>query len=67
LQHEALRAQGYAREELVVELGAAFLCAELGITPEARHDHAHDLGHWLTLLKEDKRAIFSAAACAARR
>ncbi len=57
---------GYAREELVAELGAAFLCAELGITPEIRQDHADYLGHWLTVLKEDKRAIFSAAAHAQR-
>jgi antirestriction protein ArdC len=57
---------GYAREELVAELGAAFLCADLGITPEVREDHAAYLGHWLTVLKEDKRAIFSAAAHAQR-
>ena len=57
---------GYAREELVAELGAAFLCAEIGITPEVREDHAAYLGHWLTVLKEDKRAIFSAAAHAQR-
>ena len=38
---------GYAREELVAELGAAFLCADLGITPEIRDDHAAYLGHWL--------------------
>ena len=57
---------GYAREELVAELGAAFLCAELGITPEVREDHAAYLAHWLTVLKEDKRAIFSAAAHAQR-
>lgn len=57
---------GYAREELVAELGAAFLCAELGITPEVREDHAAYLGHWLTVLKEDKRAIFSAPAHAQR-
>ncbi len=57
---------GYAREELVAELGAAFLCAELGITPEIRDDHAAYLGHWLKVLKEDKRAIFSAAAHAQR-
>jgi antirestriction protein ArdC len=58
--------QGYAREELVAELGAAFLCADLGITPEIREDHAAYLGHWLNVLKEDKRAIFSAAAHAQR-
>jgi antirestriction protein ArdC len=57
---------GYAREELVAELGAAFLCADLGITPEIRDDHAAYLGHWLSVLKEDKRAIFSAAAHAQR-
>jgi antirestriction protein ArdC len=57
---------GYAREELVAELGAAFLCAELGITPETREDHADYIGHWLGVLKEDKRAIFSAAAHAQR-
>jgi hypothetical protein len=39
---------GYAREELVAELGAAFLCADTGITPEIREDHAAYLGHWLT-------------------
>jgi len=57
---------GYAREELVAELGAAFLCADLGITPEIREDHAAYLGHWLEVLREDKRAIFSAAAHAQR-
>lgn len=57
---------GYAREELVAELGAAFLCADLGITPEIRDDHAAYLDNWLTVLKEDKRAIFSAAAHAQR-
>lgn len=57
---------GYAREELVAELAAAFLCADLGITPEIREDHAAYMGHWLAVLKEDKRAIFSAAAHAQR-
>ncbi|HZW80110.1 MAG TPA: zincin-like metallopeptidase domain-containing protein, partial [Candidatus Deferrimicrobiaceae bacterium] len=47
--------------------GAAFLCADLGITPEIRDDHAAHLGHWLQVPKEDKRAIFSAAAHATRR
>lgn len=56
----------YAREELVAELGAAFLCADLGITPEPRDDHAAYLANWLQVLKEDKRAIFSAAAHAQR-
>ena len=54
--------EGYAREELVAEMGAAFLCAELVITPEIRADHAAYIAHWLKALKNDKRAIFSAAA-----
>ncbi|WP_050385873.1 ArdC family protein [Bradyrhizobium pachyrhizi] len=52
----------YAMEELVAELGAAFLCAELGIAVEPRADHAQYLAHWLNVLKADKRAIFTAAS-----
>ncbi len=40
---------GYAAEELVAELGAAFLCADLGITPEPRDDHASYIASWLDL------------------
>lgn len=58
--------EGYAREELVAELGAAFLCADLGIALEDRADHAAYIGSWLKVLKNDKRAIFSAAAHAQR-
>lgn len=54
----------YAREELVAEIGAAFLCADLGIALEPRPDHAAYLASWLTVLKSDKRAIFAAAAMA---
>jgi antirestriction protein ArdC len=39
--------EAYAMEELIAELGAAFLCAELGITSEPRADHAQYLDHWL--------------------
>jgi len=52
----------YAMEELVAELGAAFLCSELGITAEPRADHAQYLASWLEVLKADKRAIFTAAS-----
>jgi antirestriction protein ArdC len=58
--------QAYAFEELVAELGAAFLCALLGVTPEVREDHAAYLSHWLQVLKQDKRAIFTAATHAQR-
>lgn len=57
---------GYATEELVAELGAAFLCADLGITPEVRDDHAAYLSHWLDALRADSKAIFVAAAHAER-
>ncbi len=57
---------GYATEELVAELGAAFLCADLGITPEVREDHAAYLASWLEALKADSKAIFMAAARAER-
>lgn len=58
--------EGYAMEELVAEMGAAFLCADLGLSPEPREEHAAYLDHWLKVLKADKRAIFSAAAHAQR-
>jgi len=58
--------EAYAAEELVAELGAAFLCVALGITPEPRADHASYLAHWLKVLKADKRAIFTAAGHAQR-
>lgn len=58
--------EGYAREELVAELGAAFLSADLGITPEVRPDHAAYIATWLTVLKNDKRFIFTAASHAQR-
>jgi antirestriction protein ArdC len=50
----------------VAELGSAFLCAELGIAPEVRDDHAAYLASWLAVLKQDKRAIFTAASQAQR-
>ncbi len=54
----------YALEELVAELGAAFLCAELGITAEQRH--AGYINSFLKLLKGDNKAIFKAAAAASK-
>ena len=52
----------YAAEELVAELGAAMLCGSLGISPEPRADHAKYLNNWIERLKNDPRAIFTAAA-----
>lgn len=52
----------YAMEELVAELGAAFLCADLGIANAPRPDHAAYIADWLEVLRGDKRAIFTAAS-----
>lgn len=54
----------YAREELVAEMGSAFLCAALGIVPTVRH--ADYIGAWLAVLREDNRAVFRAASLASR-
>ena len=58
--------EGYAIEELVAELGSAFLSADLGLTPEPRADHAAYIASWLKVLRNDKRAIFTAASHAQR-
>jgi antirestriction protein ArdC len=58
--------EGYAQEELVAELGAAFLCADLELTPEIREDHAGYIASWLAVLRNDKRFLFQAAAHAQR-
>jgi antirestriction protein ArdC len=58
--------EGYAMEELVAELGSAFLSADLELTPEVREDHAAYLASWIKVLKDDKRAIFTAASHAQR-
>ena len=52
----------YAKEELVAELGSAFLCADLGITSSPREDHASYINSWIKVLKDDDKAIFSAAS-----
>lgn len=53
-----------AAEELVAEIGAAFLCADLWVTNEPRPDHAAYVAHWLQWLKNDPRAIFTASRLA---
>lgn len=56
--------RSYAGEELVAELGAAFLCSKLEIEGELRH--AAYIASWLELLKDDSRAIFTAASAASK-
>jgi len=58
------KSEAYAMEELVAEIGAAFLCADVGLSAQPRPDHSHYLAHWLAVLKQDNRAIFKAASAA---
>jgi antirestriction protein ArdC len=58
--------EGYAIEELVAELGAAFLCADLDLTLEPPEEHAAYIANWPDVLKADNRAIFTAASHAQR-
>lgn len=55
----------YAMEELVAELGAAFLCAETGVDGKAEF-HANYVESWLRVLRNDKRAIVTAASAACK-
>lgn len=60
------KTQAYAAEELIAELGSAFLCAELGLEAEPHPTHASYLASWLKLLRSDPKAIFTAASAASR-
>ena len=54
--------ESYAIEELIAELGAAFIAGQLGLPSEPRTDHAPYIASWLKVLKSDNRAIFTAAS-----
>jgi antirestriction protein ArdC len=58
--------EGYAQEELVAELGASFLCADLELATEPREENASYIANWLEVLKNDTRFVFGAAAHAQR-
>jgi antirestriction protein ArdC len=51
----------YAFEELIAELGAAFLCSAFAIVNAPRPDHAAYISSWLDILGRDRKAIFAAA------
>ena len=59
-----LKLEDAAAEELVAEIGSAFLCSDLGLASIPRPDHAAYVSHWLKLLKNDTRAIFAASRLA---
>lgn len=48
----------YSFEELVAEMGSAFLCAQLEVSGDVNHEGY--VGHWLDILRADKRALFRA-------
>ena len=54
--------KAYAFEELVAEIGAGMMCAELGLANEVHDSHASYVDHWLRILRADKTAIIHAAA-----
>ena len=54
--------KAYCFEEACAEIGAAFLCARLGIAIEPHPDHARYIHHWLKVMQAEPRAIFAAAA-----
>jgi antirestriction protein ArdC len=56
--------RNYAAEELIAELGAAFLCAEFGFDGDVRN--AGYIGNWIELLRADKRAFFTACSQASK-
>jgi len=64
LTNDRFGSAGYAFEELVAEIGAAFVCARLGIAADHINDHASYVGHWLAAMRADKKLIFKAAALA---
>lgn len=56
------RSRSYAAEELVAELASAIIGAELGLPVAHLDDHASYIAEWIALLKDDPRAMLTAAA-----
>jgi antirestriction protein ArdC len=54
--------EAYAMEELVAELGAAFWCAQMGLSQAPRPDHSQYLSHWLQVLKTDAKALLTSCS-----
>jgi antirestriction protein ArdC len=56
----------YAVEELVAEMGAAFVCTEFDISKPTKEHHASYIAAWLDVLKQNKHAVFTAASEASK-
>ena len=49
-------------DEVIVELTSSFIMADLGIAHRPRAEHAAYIASWIEILKDDPRAIFTAAS-----
>lgn len=58
--------QSYAAEELIAEMGSAFLCAKLEITDGKKPNHASYIYNWVQILQKDPKAILTAASQASK-
>ncbi|MDQ3003296.1 MAG: zincin-like metallopeptidase domain-containing protein [Fibrobacterota bacterium] len=56
--------ESYGKEELIAEMGAAFLCAQANIAPATLNNSAAYIGSWLTKLRNDKKLVIQAASAA---
>ncbi len=54
--------EAYSMEEMIAEWAAAIACASVRISAEPRQDHAAYVHNWLKVLRDDSRAVFTAAA-----
>lgn len=61
-RHQQWGDEVYAFEELIAEIGAAFICCDYNITNEPRKDHAKYLKDWLSCLNQDQSQLWKAAS-----
>ena len=61
---QAFGSANYGREELIAEMGSAYLCGKAGILDETADNTAAYLDGWRALIKADRRAVVLAAAAA---
>lgn len=65
-RHRKFGDKVYANEELIAEMGSAFLCSDFDISTRQYADQASYIAHWLKVLKENKYAIVKAASEASK-
>ena len=59
-QSGSFGSEDYAKEELIAEIGSAFLCQMQGVEKTVRADHAQYLNNWMTMISENDNALSSA-------